>query len=133
MPQFKNLRNNKYGKLTVMNENPIRRNNQTLWKCKCECGNEKYVFSGNLKSGRTVSCGCTTYQNRKRKKYINKKLMHTLQNMKRRCYDKNDSRYKNYGARGIKICDEWLENSENFYKWSRDNGFDESLGAFDVL
>lgn len=36
--------------------------------------------------------------------------------MKRRCYNKNRKGYKNYGGRGIKVCDRWLESFENFYE-----------------
>lgn len=48
--------------------------------------------------------------------------------MKSRCYKKYDKNYKNYGARGIKICKEWLgENGFlNFYKWAMENGYDEN-------
>ncbi len=47
--------------------------------------------------------------------------------MKGRCYCKTDHKYKNYGARGIKICDEWLENFDNFYKWALENGYKDNL------
>lgn len=46
--------------------------------------------------------------------------------MKQRCYNPNDDKYKNYGARGIKVCDEWLHDSKAFMKWAYENGFDET-------
>ena len=48
--------------------------------------------------------------------------------MKNRCYNPNYAQYKNYGGRGIKICDEWLGKNgfENFYNWAMQNGYDES-------
>lgn len=47
--------------------------------------------------------------------------------MKQRCYNSNSSVYKHYGGRGIKVCDEWVNSFENFYKWSINNGFDPEL------
>jgi hypothetical protein len=47
--------------------------------------------------------------------------------MKQRCYNKNNPKYKNYGARGIRICDEWLNDVSAFIKWSLDNGYDDTL------
>jgi hypothetical protein len=53
--------------------------------------------------------------------------------MKNRCFNKSEKSYKNYGARGISICDEWLV-FENFYKWSLTNGYQEgySIERIDV-
>lgn len=47
-------------------------------------------------------------------------------NMKQRCLNKNHPKYKRYGARGITVCDEWLDIS-NFYKWAIENGWEEGL------
>lgn len=50
--------------------------------------------------------------------------------MKKSCYNKNDSSYKHYGGRGIKICDEWIEKENgfiNFYNWAMNNGYKENL------
>lgn len=47
--------------------------------------------------------------------------------MKTRCYNKNNSKYKYYGERGIKICDEWLNDFKTFYDWAMNNGYREGL------
>lgn len=47
--------------------------------------------------------------------------------MKSRCYDSNNDHYKWYAARGITICDEWLDDFMNFYNWSMENGYRENL------
>lgn len=47
--------------------------------------------------------------------------------MKRRCYNKQNKRYSNYGGRGIKVCDEWKNNFESFYIWAVNNGFQQNL------
>lgn len=48
--------------------------------------------------------------------------------MKKRCYNQSDKAYKYYGARGIKICDEWLlGGSKAFVKWALENGYQDNL------
>lgn len=44
-----------------------------------------------------------------------------------RCHNKKSPSYKNYGERGIFVCEEWLKDSEKFYKWSLDNGYKDGL------
>ena len=48
-------------------------------------------------------------------------------NMKNRCNNSKNYRYKNYGGRGIKVCDEWQNNFLSFYEWSVNNGYNETL------
>ena len=92
--------------------------NKRRFLCKCDCGNEKKLFLVNLRAGTTKSCGCL-------KKYLDKKGTHlktgsreyrSWGSMKQRCTNKNAKEYNNYGGRGIKICEEWLDNFETFYK-----------------
>ncbi len=61
---------------------------------------------------------------------VDKKLITTFNTMKQRCYNPNHSNYKNYGGRGIKICDEWLKDKQKFYRWAYKNEFDPNLGSF---
>ena len=92
--------------------------NHYYYNCICDCGNLKVVEIGNIKSGNTRSCGC------KRKNVTSKRsITHNMVTsseystwcgIKRRCLDKNNPAYRNYGGRGIKICDRWLESFENF-------------------
>ncbi len=58
---------------------------------------------------------------------MNKTLYRKYRHMKGRCYNPNDKAYKDYGGRGISICDEWLNSYEAFEKWSLSNGFEEGL------
>lgn len=51
------------------------------------------------------------------------KLKEVFYNMVARCYKDYCKDYKNYGARGIKICDEWLNNIDSFIEWSLNNGY----------
>lgn len=47
--------------------------------------------------------------------------------MKKRCYLKSNHNYKHYGARGIIVCREWLNNPQSFYKWSMEHGYQDNL------
>lgn len=121
MPKLKDLRNKKFGDLIVLNESYMRINNATYWKCKCSCGNEKPIFSGNLILGKATSCGC------KKQKTQFVRLRRIFNNMKQRCYNPLHTRYKDYGGRGIKICDEWLSDHKTFYDWAIKNDYTDNL------
>lgn len=58
---------------------------------------------------------------------MNKRLYFIFNQMKQRCYNPKNKRYKNYGGRGIKICDEWLDNQNLFFEWSLSNGYNDTL------
>lgn len=59
-------------------------------------------------------------------KMADTKMHAKWQSMKRRCYNKNCRDYKNYGSRGISVCDEWLE-FVPFMNWSLENGYSDDL------
>jgi len=109
-----------YGNLTVIGPREIRGTN-TYWNCKCICGVEKFIYAGSLSSGRTTSCGCERGLAPNRYKIKNPLGFSTLKNIKARCYNKANPDYGYYGARGIKVCTEWLANSYSFYKWFDDH------------
>lgn len=109
----------KYGRLTVVENKTI--GYKYKWKCICDCGNETIVYHGHLRSGHTNSCGCLNREaviNRQYKHgqsgYNTSKEYMTWLAMKSRCYNSNNISYKYYGERGIKICERWLNNFENF-------------------
>ena len=55
-----------------------------------------------------------------------KRLYRTWKNMRNRCKNPNNRSYHKYGGRGIKVCDEWDRNYNNFEKWSLENGYAET-------
>lgn len=125
------LEGRKFGRLTVI-KYEYSKNYKRYWLCKCECGNEKYISTSKLTTGNTISCGC--YQKENIKNGLNYKhglrktrLYRIWVNMKTRCCNTNDNHFKDYGARGIKICDEWLNDFMNFYNWSMENGYKDNL------
>lgn len=112
----------KYGKMTVIEVIRPEKGN-TKFKCKCECGREYIGTAKYIKYGNIVSCGCLSKEI-KEKAIKTKRLRGIYHGMKERCYNKNIESYKNYGGRGIKICDEWKNSFEKFYEWAIENGYD---------
>ena len=92
--------------------------------CKCDCGTEREVVVGNLRSGLTTSCGCwkneKTSKRRKKHGFSKTTMYHRYRSMIRRCYDPLNREFQNYGGRGIKVCNRWLESVENYIE---DMGF----------
>ena len=126
MKDYSQYINQKFGKLTVLfafqredGKKVIRKN--TYFHCKCDCGKEVDVSVSNIISGKRGSCGCDSSQN------VKNRLLNIYNDMKQRCYYVNGARYKDYGGRGIKICDEWKSSFKNFKTWSLNNGYDDSL------
>lgn len=131
-PTHKDLSGQKFNNLQVL-EYSYTKNNRGYWKCKCSCGNIRIVETNKLKSGRIKSCGCL---NKNKKGIENSLFKHGLEktriystwdNMKARCYNIKNKRFKNYGDRGIKICDEWKNNFMSFYNWAMENGYRDDL------
>lgn len=96
---------------------------------KCDCGLEKEYRILDVKNGHTKSCGCIRKTcNIKHGQTINRNISKEYtawQNMKERCMNVNKEEYVNYGGRGIKVCDRWLESFSNFYE-DMGEAYDES-------
>ena len=84
-----------------------------MWKCACDCGEEKIVLSGNLVNGVVRSCGCKTRDLRSssltRHGLSNTKTYRCWSSIIRRCTSPSNPDYKDYGGRGIKVCEHWLK------------------------
>jgi hypothetical protein len=113
MPKLIDITGLKFGRLTVLKISPKRsKHGQVLWCCRCDCGNKLTTWGMSLKNGKGQSCGCLRLgvQN-------NLTHGHTIGGpsatyrcwlgMFTRCYNKNGSAYKYYGARGIRVCKRW--------------------------
>lgn len=124
--QKENLINKRFGRLVVVEELPKQKRN-AFWKCKCDCGNYSSCTSGNLKSGKILSCGCLKLQKLlERSTTHNQRHTHLYEvwkGIRQRCNNPKHSSYHNYGGRGITICDEWHKSFQAFYDWSYANGY----------
>jgi hypothetical protein len=120
------ISNQKFGRLTAI-EKSTNICGKTAWKCVCDCGNIAYVTTSNLTCNRIRSCGCIK-QEMLMKRNITHNQRHTQlyevwKSIKQRCYNPKGQAYHNYGERGIKMCEEWLNNFQAFYDWSYANGY----------
>lgn len=127
----KNLVGKRFGNLVVL-DYVKKRNKKTYWLCKCDCGNIKEIEGDPLVRGRIVTCGCQNKKTGKESRsykhgLTNTRIMRIWANMKDRCYNAKNKAFKNYGGRGIKVYDEWINSVEAFWKWSKENGYSESL------
>lgn len=117
---------------------PLSINKRIHYLCLCNCGESKVIRFDVLKNGVTKSCGCYKKElNKKPRKHgyashfsERPKAYNSWMAMKRRVLYKFDKDYKNYGARGIKICNEWLDFG-NFYKDMGDKPIGKSLDRID--
>lgn len=68
MGKFLDLTGQKFGRLTVIESTEQQINNSVVWKCKCDCGNIRFISSKNLRMGKTNSCGCLKKESDKKPK-----------------------------------------------------------------
>jgi hypothetical protein len=117
------LRGLTFGRWTVLRRAPNSAPGQTRWHCQCSCGTKRMVQAASLKRADGIgSCGCAKREaiaarSIKHKHTINGIISPTYQSwrqMKARCLWPPHVSYQNYGARGIKVCDRWLESFELF-------------------
>lgn len=129
MGGFIDLSGSKFERLIVLKRMGTK-HQSPLWKCKCDCGNEVLVTTRSLKSKNTQSCGCIHSEqlikrnNRQAKHNGEKERLYGVWHaMKQRCYDKNRKDFKNYGGRGIEVCEEWRNDYSAFRQWALKNKY----------
>jgi len=101
-------------------------------QCQCRCGKTIEIRVENLGRGKNESCGCLKKsrlaQWGERAHGLTHTRLHSIwAGMKQRCYNEKCKPYKDYGGRGIKVCDEWLNNFIAFYHWALISGYKENL------
>lgn len=125
------LTGKKFGRLTVLGICPHEPGERVYWLCECDCGNVLKVTSNHLTSGHTKSCGCYRKENSGlinwKHGMAHEKIYGVYKAIKRRCYKEDDPNYKNYGGRGITVCEEWRNSFQEFYKWAESTGYQEGL------
>ena len=130
MRRIRDLSGLEFDRLTVI-EYHHTVNGLSYWRCRCKCGNEKIIRGQCLLSGESRSCGClarelsstrnSTHNGRKTRLY------HVWIDMKQRCTNANQPDYPNWGGRGIRVCEEWMNSFESFRDWALRSGYDPKL------
>lgn len=108
----------RFGRLVVIQRAENSRDDQARWLCKCDCGNFHTVRSKKLRTGNTVTCGCRkggggSFRHGHSARGNEHPLYGTWEAMHQRCRNPNATGYRNYGGRGIKVCERW-QKFENF-------------------
>lgn len=107
------------------------KSHQVRWLCRCSCGKQVVVSKSSLRNGCTKSCGCLnkekTIERNTTHNESRTRLYKIWAGMKRRCKHIKDKNYKLYGGRGIKVCEEWLNDFVAFRDWALTNGYADKL------
>lgn len=127
MPKFIDLTGQQFGRLTVL-KRAENKGKFTTWLCQCDCGNTTMVRGTDLKSEKTLSCGCLRKSGCHRSHNMTKTRLYRIWgNIKSRCTNKNVRQYKDYGGKGVKVCSEWTQSFEAFFDWAMANGYADNL------
>lgn len=103
-----------FDRLTVTGRAPNKKG-RTMWECVCTCGNTTTIRGEHLRNNATQSCGCIKQEQRTKHDMSRSTEYSTWQGVKDRCINENNKYYKDYGGRGITVCDRWLESFDNFF------------------
>lgn len=126
----------KFGRLTIIGFSKAKGKTGWRWDCKCECGKTVYsIKPQHIKCGQTRSCGCLKSEQdhinivgkNKTHGKSDSRLFRIWALMKSRCDNPHCPAYKNYGGRGIKVCNEWHDNFQSFYDWAMSHGYTDEL------
>lgn len=106
-----NLQGRIFGRLTVVRFVGRNEHGNYAWVCQCQCGITKKVTTSNLLGGRTLSCGCLQQENRLIHGHAadgkESREYRSWTKMRLRCEDPTHRAWKNYGGRGISVCERW--------------------------
>lgn len=125
----------RFGRLTVIKESDRQYGHRYIL-CQCDCGNTKTINLNSLVVGTSNSCGCLRRERIAKMNYKHgltkrnddiERLYNIWTNMKRRCFNPKDKGFRNYGSRGIRVCDEWMNDYNKFREWSLSHGYSDNL------
>ena len=130
--RFENLTGKKFGRLAVVERaaSIIQANGRkrVAWLCRCDCGHTCTVQADVLKRGGVKSCGCLKAEHNRatwtKHNGSRDRLYGVWTDIKKRCYNPKFKQYKDYGGRGIRMCNEWLHDYSAFREFALKNGYD---------
>ena len=135
MSRLHDLTGQRFGALTALEraETRITPNGSrfTYWTCRCDCGRTVEVRSTHLTHGKIRTCGSGVHftgQNNScfRHGHKDDRLYSVWNGMKQRCSNPSNPKYKQYGERGITVCETWKNDYGAFRAWAYSNGYDEN-------
>lgn len=130
MSKLIDLTGQRFERLVVL-ERDTKTKKKGVWVCLCDCGKITHSDGWQLRNGVTKSCGCLQKENcgndHRTHGGSKTRLYRIYHKMRERCYRRTNDNYKYYGALGITICKEWLNDFAEFAKWAIQNGYAENL------
>lgn len=107
------LTGQRFGRLIALKPAVLQDGKSTWWECRCDCGTTRRARAARLRWGDTQSCGClakdTTAAMSRRHGMSGRPEFYIWSSMRQRCTNKNTKSFKDYGGRGIRVCDRWNE------------------------
>lgn len=111
----------RFGRWLALSRDSFR--NRSMWTCRCACGQKRSVSLSDLRSGKSVSCGCFKSETA-RTHFVTHGHASALGNrapeyrvwshIKDRCHNPKQARYADYGGRGVVMCSRWRQSYEAF-------------------
>lgn len=145
MKEVKDRTGERIGRLTIIKRADDRFDSRgrtrAYWLCECECGTIKEIRGDSLNGNHTMSCGCfhkeqasVALKEIRANQAVHGDSKERIHNiwylMKYRCEDPTSPAYRNYGGRGVKLCDEWSDGVNGYFRfkeWALNNGYNENL------
>lgn len=121
--KYEYITGNIYGILKLKEVYRNDKNRLTALTECVKCGKQKILRASDLYNTKSNSCSCQS----KKHNYSGTKIYSIYHNIKDRCFNQKNHAYDNYGGRGIKMCDLWLDDFLEFKNWSDKNGYMEGL------
>lgn len=120
----------RFGRLVLVDIDLQAKSRNKKWICRCDCGNEKSILADTLRAGKAKSCGCLRTEQLVRRYTLHglsKTRLHAVwRSMTQRCSNPQNKGYKNYGGRGIYVCQEWHDFAA-FFDWAISSGYKNGL------
>lgn len=137
---FRDMTNDKCGRWTVIRRAENGTNIRACWLCRCECGTERVVRGDYLRDGRSRSCGClsadVTGENSRIHGHtpggVGTRTYNTWKSMRARCANPKNIGYRDYGGRGITVCERWDSSFEDFLADMGERPDDMTIDRIDV-
>lgn len=120
------LTGRRFSRLIVLARSSNSCTGRVQWQCICDCGQHIVALGSNLTTSHTRSCGCLaidlaadhkpslSHGHAKDGRRPRTPTYQSWSAMKNRCTNPRNRNWKNYGGRGIKVCQRWRDSFENF-------------------
>lgn len=132
MSRKKDFTGQKFNKLTFVCEVGRTATGGVIWKLLCDCGKDIETVARKIVSGHTKTCGCgksehmTNMKTRHGLFWKSRKLYQVWVAMRGRCANRKNKSFRDYGARGISVAEDWHDYAV-FYDWAMLNGYKDGL------